>query len=270
MRFLGLACTLVLLSSSIVLAQHSSGGGGCSGGSSNSSGGGSHSSSSGGSGSSANSGGSHSVGGSSSHVSNGHGTNAPAPSRSNGFKTARAAPSLRSPVRTTPAEKRGFFSFLRHPFHRTPPKTVADLRRPVCFRGPCLVCPPGAVNASSGCGMAFNVHRNDLCSSREIWSGGACLEQTQFLNDCSSLRTAMQQEEQRLRAAQFAQQSACSAGSAQDCSASTNASRNEENLYRSLQLRYRRCQRQFVVTGFPFAPNAFADRLAFSFDYAQF
>lgn len=260
MRFFGLAFAVVLLSSSIVFAQHSSGGG-SSGGSSSSGGGGSHSSFSGASSSAVASGGSHSAG-STAHVSSTHGTNAPVSSHlkaSGSSATAGQSSTRTAQARTAPAERRSFFSFLRHPFHRTQPKAAADLRRPVCFRGPCPVCPAGQVNARGVCGVAFNFRRNDYCSNREIWSGGACLEQIQFLNDCNALRTAMQQEEQRRRTAQLAQQVACSMGSAQDCSESMTASRSEENLYRALQTRYRRCQQQFVTTG-PFATYDFADR----------
>lgn len=264
MRFSALAFTLILLSSSMILAQHSSGGGGSAGGSSaggssNASGGGSHGSTSSGSSYSSGSSGGHSAGtGSTSHVSTAHGTSAPISSHIKAPGSAGQAnpahgvytPNLRSHVQTAPAEKRSIFSFLRHPFHRPQPKAVADLRRPVCFRGPCPVCPAGQVNAGGGCGGVV-LNRNNVCSSWEIWSGGACVQRIYFLNNCNSLRASLQQQAQRLRAAQAAQQTACSMGSIQDCSETTNASRSEENLYRSLQNRYQRCQQQFA-TQYPF------------------
>lgn len=160
--------------------------------------------------------------------------------------------------KTPISEKRSFFSFLRHPLRRPepnpPPKTrpIADLRRPVCFRGPCTVCPPGQANAG-GCGGAFYVHHQHThCTSGEIWSGGSCLLQTQFLDSCNGLRMAMQRQQQRMRVAESQQQNACAAGSTQFCLDSTSAAQSEAGFYRTLQARYQRCMRQSLAT-YPFA-----------------
>ena len=85
------------------------------------------------------------------------------------------------------------------------PQPVTDLRRPVpCLKGPCAVCPPGQAHAG-GCGGAFYLrHQHTHCTSGEIWNGGACLLQTQFLDSCNSLRMTMQRQEQRMRAAESA------------------------------------------------------------------
>lgn len=280
MKFSGLSFAVILLFSSVILAQHSSGGGGSSGASSSSGGGSSHSSSGSGfsGGSSSHSSGSSISHASSSHGTSGHGSNGAVSSR---IKTPQPelkgiqlhGTSMRMPqVRTATPEKRSFFSFLRHPFHRPQPKAVADLRRPVCFRGPCAACPAGQVSSGGGCGAIPRFHRNrDACTSSDLWSGGACVQQIHFLGDCNALRTAMQQEEQRIQAARLAQQIACTQGSIQECSDSMNASRGEESLYRSLQIRYRRCQQQQLVTTYPFG-NSFlsADHAEPLFDHLNF
>jgi hypothetical protein len=284
-----LALAVILLFSSPVLAQHSSGGSSASsgGGSSSSGGGGSHSSSSGGSSSSGSSGGSHSSGGSSSHSSSspsssshssggpishgssGHSSNsAPASSHSSVREPhSNSAHPVREPntgmrARTEPAEKRNLFSFLRHPFRRPEPKQgpkaqpVADLRRPICWRGHCPVCPVGQTRVGGACGgtVAVNNTRN-FCPLGEAWNGNACLLQTSYAYDCSALRISLQQQEQRMQSAQAAQQSACSAGPSQDCSDLTSTSQGEASRYRTLQDRYRMCQ-QRSFTGNPFGRAA--------------
>ena len=160
--------------------------------------------------------------------------------------------------KTQISEKRSFFSFLRHPFRRPepnpPPKTkpVADLRRPVCFRGPCTLCPNGQASIGGGCAAAAVVnHTHNSCTFGQIWSGGACLLQTQFLDDCAALRMTMQRQEQRMRAAESQQQSACAAGSSQFCLDSTSAVQSEAGLYQALQARYQRCMQHSIGT-YPF------------------
>ena len=259
-------------------------GGGSSGGSSSSaSSGGGHSSagssssthSSGGSGSGASA---HSSGGAASHVSSVHSpSSAPTSSRSSvsNARTNRVQSnhlpndhvqnnvrSIRQPNtgtqgKTPISEKRSFFSFLRHPFRRPepnpPPKTkpVADLRRPVCFRGPCAVCPPGQAHAG-GCGGTFyERHQRSHCTAGEIWSGGECLLQTQFLDSCVGLRMAIQRQQQRVQAADSTRQSACAAGSSQACLDLTSAVQGEAGFYRTLQEQYQRCMQRSLAT-YPF------------------
>jgi hypothetical protein len=268
-----LVFAVFLLFSSNTFAQHSSGGGGSSGGSASSGGGGgSHGGSSGGSSSS----GGHSSGGSSSHGSSatagGHGASSGSHSPRSGpshSSPASGAHSVREPntaVRgKTGTEKRGFFSLLRHPFRKPQPKPepaaklAADLRRPICFRGPCTVCPTGLGRGGGGCGGAVvaNNYGHRGCAAGEGWNGIACLEQNHFPYDCGSQRTAMEQQAQRMHAAESAQQRACSTGSKQDCSDLTSTSQNEASLYRNLQAQYRSCQqRGRTVTPFGHSAGA--------------
>ena len=191
MRLSGLSLTVVLLFASFALAQHSSGGSSSSGSSSSgSSGGGSHSSSSGGS---SYSGGSHSSGGGSSYSGGGsshsstssHGSGIVHPSGGvsvssgsgshsknehgsslvnsrNGIESSPSKvrpihePKSGVPQRAVVPEKRSFFTFLRHPFRKPPPKVVAlpalYLPRPVCRKGKCApACPVGQVSSGGVC-----------------------------------------------------------------------------------------------------------------------
>jgi hypothetical protein len=183
--------------------------------------------------------------------------------------------------RTEIPEKRGFFGFLRHPFRRPepnpPPKTkpVADLRRPVpCLKGPCAVCPPGQAHAG-GCGATFYIrHEHHRCTSGEIWTGGSCLLQTQFFDSCNALRSTLQRQEQRMRAAESQQQNACAASSSQACMDSTNAAQSEAALYRSLQQQYQRCMQRSgasqPVAGFGlrgYAPERLFEPFDLQFNY---
>jgi len=281
MRLSSLCVVAVLLFSVTTFAQHSSGGGSSSGGGGGSSGGSSSSASSGGGHSSGGSGSSssthsssgsgssssaHTSGGTASHVSSMHSPGSPpALSRSsvsdahtnrvqndhvqNNVRSIRE-PNTGAQGKAQILEKRNFFSFLRHPFRRPEPnppsktKPVTDLRRPVCPRGPCSLCPPGQAHAG-GCGGAFYIrHQHTHCTSGEIWNGGSCLLQTQFLDSCNALRMAMQRQEQRMRAAESQQQSACSLGSSQACMDSTSAAQSEAGFYRTLQERYQRCMQR--------------------------
>jgi hypothetical protein len=274
---LTLALAVILLFSSPVLAQHSSTSSSASsgGGSSSSGGGGSHSSSSGGSSSSGSSGGSHSSGGSSSsshssggsvsHGSSGHSSSSASASSHSSVREPHSnsahpvlEPNTGMRARTEPTAKRNFFSFLRHPFRRPAPKPapqtlrVTDLRRPICWRGHCPVCPAGQARVGGVCGgtVAVNNTRN-FCSQGEAWNGNACLLQTSYAYDCSALSMSLRQQEQRMQSAQAAQQSACSAGPSQDCSDLTSTSQGEASRYRTLQDRYRMCQqRSFNVNPF--------------------
>lgn len=278
MRHSSLSFAAILLFTSAALAQHSSGGG--SSGGSSSSGGGTHSSSSGSSGGSSYSGGSasshvsaagggHNAGGGSvPHSASTHVSNSTAStgrtigdrSKANTVRTQDLR-SIREPNSRTPSlatrherpEKRTFFSRLRHVFRH--PR--AELRRPVCFRGPCAACPIGQTWHGGACAAAaFHFERNP-CPSHELWSGGACLLQLHFLDDCSALLMALRQEEMRMRSADSAQQSACSAGQPLECSEATSTFHSEQSLYRSLQARYQQC-RQRSLTGYLGQGHAFS------------
>lgn len=299
MRLSSLCLVAVLVCSSAAFAQHSSGGGGSSGGSGGSSGGGSHSSSSGGSsgggshssysGGSGSSASSHSSGGSVSRggsVSHGSSVRASSSGTTSFRSDMRESPSntlhsIREPnagVRTKSeaSGKKSFFSFLRHPFRKpeSKPKPVADLRRRICFKGPCPVCPTGQVGVRGGCvGIPVPNHRHNFCSQGEIWNGGACLLQTRFLDDCSSLRLAMDRQAQRIHAAEAAQQSACSTGPSQQCSDLSSTAQSESSLYRSWQDRYNRCQRRSMIA-YPFGGGIWSysagllfDRLEMDWEY---
>jgi len=251
MRYYSLAVAAILMFSSAVLAQHSSvasGGSSSASSSSGSSGGTSHVSSSSFGGTS---GASHSSGGGS--VS--HGSNA----RSSSFVSATSRSGVRGnqpysahtiftpnrgvQAKTAQPEKRSLLSFLRHPFRKPEPKRVPDVRFRVCLKGPCLACPPGQVRTGGGCAGTVVVNNSyNYCSRGEIWSGGNCLLQTRFLDDCSGLRLALDQQAQRMQAADSGQRGACSQGATQECSELTGKAQSEASLYRSLQERYRQCQ----------------------------
>lgn len=275
MRCYIVAVAVTLMFSSAILAQHSSAGSaGSSGGSSGtgSSSGGSHGSSLSAGGTS---GMSHSSGGSSgggfrssssvsgtsgpAHSSNGGSASHGPSARSASFVTAKLRPSARgnqsytsnsifvpnrgAQPKPVQPEKRTFLSFLRHPFRKPEAKPVPDLRYRICWRGPCQACPPGQVQVGGACGGKVVVNNSyNYCSHGEIWSGGACLLQTRFLDDCNGFRLALDQQARRMQAADSSQRSACSAGATQDCSELTGKMQSESNLYRSLQDRYRQCQ----------------------------
>jgi hypothetical protein len=239
-----LALAVILLFSSNALPQHSAGGGGSSGGGSASGGGGgSHGGSSGGSVSSGSSAGSSSSG-SSSHSSSVHSSSSAPASSQSGVRGTQPNTSHSILNQNTEVQKRSFFSFLWHPFRRPEPapaptvKPVADLRRPVCFKGPCAVCP------TRGCGgavIASNITRRP-CGAGEFRNGGACLQQTS-LDDCSGLRMMMERQAQRVQATEALRQSACSTDP-QQCSASTSSAESEAGFYRALQQRYQACRRR--------------------------
>lgn len=173
MRLAGLAVAVILLFSSVVVAQHSSGGGGSSGGSSSS--GGFHSSYSGGGGSSRDSATHNASPGSRAYQSS-HQTSG-----------SNAAPAIRergiAHVPSQP-EKRTFFSFLRHPFSKPQPKTEANLRRRICAKGPCPVCPAGQAYGKNGACVASP--QGNLCRTGEYRTGGGCVLFANFLGNCST------------------------------------------------------------------------------------
>jgi hypothetical protein len=249
MRLSSLCLATVLVFSSATLAQHSSSGGG--GFSGSSGGGGSHSSSGGSS--SASSASTHSSGGSASHgFSASHSSNAH--NGKSGTSRANASLAIRDPktgLRGTSegSGKRNFFSFLRHPFRRTaskPAVKTANLRYKICFKGPCLICPTAQAHGGACAELAAS-RRRDVCSQREIWNGGSCLLQANFLDDCSGLRMAMERQAQRMQEADSDQQSSCSNPTSQECSDRGRMAQSEANLYRTLQARYQACQRRSLT-----------------------
>jgi hypothetical protein len=246
-----------LFSTSTLLAQHGGGGGGggASGGSSggSSGGGGSHGGGGGGFSGTSSSGGGHSSGshssgtsashaaGSSSHsITTSSTSNAP---RSNTERirdithVSMIEPTAAEPSKATP-EKRGLFSFLRHPFRKSEP--VVEFRHPVCWRGVCRVCPVAQIPGAGGCVTPHLFLRNtNLCSHAQIWSG-TC-QQTRFLDDCSGLRAALQRQTRRLEAAAAARQNACSFGATQECADLASQVDSEASLYGALQQKLNQC-----------------------------
>lgn len=232
--------------------SHSSGGG-SSGGGHSYGGGGGHSS-----GGASSYGGSHSSGGASiSHGSNVrgtalHGTNSIETSRPTGrepVSNLRYSPrglNIAPQLRVAPPEKRTFFSFIRHPFHRPQPRLkpeIGIIHRPICFRGLCPVCPPGQARVGGCSGAVIPVQRNDSCSYQGLWNG-RCAWQVQFADDCGGLRFALQRQLQRMQEAEAAMQGNCQAGANQECSETTAGWNSESSLYRALQSRYRSCLAQ--------------------------
>jgi hypothetical protein len=276
-----------LLYSSAVLAQHSSGGGGGGGGShggssGGGSGGGSHSSSSSSSSSSSHSAGSHGSGSAGAHSSGSSGSSVKATSSAthssanhSTVKESKPEPSrsIREPNEKaqlkpeSKPEKKGVFSFLRHPFRKHHPTPVAT--RPICPTGVCRVCPPGLARVGGACVATLLVsHRHEVCSTGEIWSGGACLFQTHFVDDCAGARLAMERQANLMDTAESARQNACTTGPTEMCMGLASRAESEASLYRTLEQRYQQCLRRtgaassFGGRTFPAGrPNASFDHL---------
>jgi hypothetical protein len=269
MRLSGLIVTVFLIFAPALLAQHSGGGsssasssgggshassGGSSGGASHSSGGGSH----GGSSSAGHASGGHSSGGQS-HAAAGAHSN----TRGTTTSTTRQKPTNASPYHDAPPtshapisdrppisdharmrenglstakpdqpEKRGFFSFLRHPFPRPKPKPVlvkpteADLRHKVCLNGPCATCPPGTSRGKGGaCGTGAPVENayftpcqgepwnisgcayRPQCRAGMRWDGRQCVSSS---NDCASITGRAESLANEIRMSKNQMQAACS------------------------------------------------------------
>lgn len=264
MRLSGLFLAVFVSLSAVIWAQHSSGGGG--GSSSASSGGGSHG---GGGGGSGYSGGSHSSGGghtsgttSTTHSSNARGG---APNFSNSIESYRygsrgSSLNLRhSPgelniapqLKPVPPEKRSFFSFVRHPFHRPNPKLrTAVPVRPICFRGLCGVCPAGPARAGGCSTPVIPTPQRYGCSYQGLWDG-RCIGQTQLFGGCDGLRFGLEQQLHRMQSAESQMQVNCRGGATQECSETTAARNSEVNLYRALQSKYRSCLAGTSFMGYP-------------------
>lgn len=270
MRLSGLFLAVFVLLSAVIWAQHSSGGGGgsSSASSSASSGGGSHG---GGGGGSGYSGGSHSSGGghSSGTTSTTHSSNARggAPNSSNSNEAYRygsrgSSLNLRhSPgelniapqLKPVPPEKRSFFSFVRHPFHRPNPKlrTAISPVRPICFRGLCGVCPAGQARAGGCSTTMIPTPQRYGCSYQGLWDG-RCIGQTQLFGECSGLRFGLAQQLLRMQSAESRMQDNCRGGATQECSETTAARDSEANLYRALEAKYRSCLASTSFMGNPY------------------
>ena len=255
MRLPGLSFVAVLLValfsiSQTLMAQH--GGGGSSGGSSSgSSGGGSHGgggAATGGS-SSHGSGSGHSSGGAASHASG---------SRGSGWRSSAAhSNSSRSYTKDVlfrgldkkdngpVAPKRGFLSFLRHPFARRPsekPELLKNFRHRICLNDTCRVCPVAEVPGHSGCVAPHIYLRNpDFCSRANV-GASSCLAQTSFADDCVAARIAMEEQGRRVREAEAARDSECTNLFSQPCVDLTSSQEHESNLYQALQDRYKQCR----------------------------
>src|SRR5579864_1425019 len=296
MKLSRLILASILFISPALLAQHSSGGGSSSGGSSShsssSSGSSSHASSSANSSHSSSSAGSHSA---SSHASAGSSGSTGSPiskselhnSRGRAAESVSKVPPSRSgsessgsdaertihePVtgrvpikenelstaKTTQPEKRGFFSFFRHPFRKPEPKRKpvnhVIVKGPVpvkCGKAPCPVCPPGQSAGKNGKCAAPPPPTNIAstgCQPPESWNGVARVASTRcrpgaYWNgamctntaECAAFsgRAAILANELRGMRAQM--QSACSNNSSgQECVDLTNGYEGALQRYRML------------------------------------
>jgi len=133
----------------------------------------------------------------------------------------------------------------------------------------------GQVHAGGGCvSVAANKNRNVSCSPWDTWSGSTCLLQIRFLDDCSGLALAMDRQQQRMRAADLAQQSACSTGTGQECSDLATSAQSEASLYRKLEEKHRMCQENSAsvnsigtLAGWSYSRGLLFDPLQMDADY---
>lgn len=227
MRFSSLLVAAFLLVSAILLAQHSAGAGASSSAGSASSGA-SHSAAV--STSSSSSSVSHSSSSSPSHVAHASG-GAPHPTLST--KSAPTSPA--STAKHSEPEKRGFRSFLRHPFKKPVPVETAEFKRP-CWKEPCPVCPPGGAR-NGRCGVQTHV-----CQPGQYWNGLACGVQYLPNEDCRALAARLAQQEQRMRSLVGAQQQACSSDpDSAECGNLRTQSAGESVLHEQLRRQYEQC-----------------------------
>lgn len=215
-------------------------------------------------------------------------------------RTAKMPRSIREPRPVAPGriaepQKRSFFSFLRHPFRKPQPRVEAHpnlyLSKPICLRGRCAPpCPVGQVSSRGACvtppitaclpgqiptrtGIGCGHSTRHHCYPGEIWNGGVCIQQNNFLDSCFALRRSLQRQQQRVQAAEATRRSACADGPAQECSEATAAWQSEENLRQSLLLRYQQCQMQSIAAnsmGFglsAYDSTPWLDDLRFDFDH---
>lgn len=198
MRLSCLVVAVLLVVPSSVFAQHSAG-------ASSSSSGGSHGSSVGGSSGSYSSS-SHSSGASAAHsfgVQPAHSTQL-APSTQSGLNIRQTALKPNTAATGAQAEKRGFFSHLRHPFREPAPALETSLRLPVCKKQPCIlpICPRGQSLNGKGACAATNLSALS-CQAGTYGGSGACA--ALLPDDCRGLtlalnRLALIQDEQARQA----------------------------------------------------------------------
>ena len=201
MRLSCLVVVVLLGVSPSVFAQHSS-----AGSSASFSGGGSHGGSVGSS-SGSYSASSHSSGASVSNNSGAqlaHSTQQFAHLTQNGLNIRQAAIQPSATATRTQAEKRGFFSHLRHPFSRPEPTLETSLRLPVCKKQPCTlpICPRGQSLNGNGVCAATNLGALS-CQAGNYGGTGAC--GPLYPDDCRGLslaldRLALIQDEQARQA----------------------------------------------------------------------
>jgi len=272
MRLSGLVVASILLVPPALFAQHSSASsssssstsssasshsGGSSGGSS---GGASHASSSAGASHNSSSGSSSAAGrATGGHASAGGGSanpHSPASGSPNSTDTTRTIhePAInRSPTKekdssatkTTQPEKKGFLSFLRHPFHKPEPKhkpkpkpepepipVVPDLRA-VCKHKPCAVCPPGQSAGKNGtCVTPSPTLASARCRAGMVWDGAACASTT---DDCAMFSSRAATLANELRGIKGEMQMACSNDpSARQCGELTLSHDGAISRYRML------------------------------------
>jgi hypothetical protein len=162
-------------------------------------------------------------------------------------------------------QKRAFFSFLRHPFRKPPPKVVEAkpalyLPRPICPKGRCTpACPVGQVGGGGACttpvipvcttGLIWNTQacgysRRYYCTLGQIWNGTSCMYGTGFLDRCIGLRVALERQAQRVQNAEAARQRACANGPLPECSDRSAGWQSEESLRQNLFRRYQQCRVQ--------------------------
>jgi len=95
-----------------------------------------------------------------------------------------AAPQSHS-IKAERTEKRGLFSFLRHPSRKHQATVAKDLRHRVCLNGSCKVCPAGSSLGSNGACSSTVVAQTNLCMSGTYWGSGGCMElENRYLNRC--------------------------------------------------------------------------------------
>jgi hypothetical protein len=177
MRLSCLVVVVLLVVSSSVFAQHSS-----AGASASFSGGGSHGGSVGSSSGSYSSS-SHSSGPSAPHSSGSQ----LAHSTLSGLNIRQAALKPNATATGTQAEKRGFFSHLRHPFRGSARTLETSLRFPACTKQPCKlpICPHGQSLNGNGVCAATNLGALS-CQTGNYSGAGAC-----YPDDCQGLALAL-------------------------------------------------------------------------------
>jgi hypothetical protein len=144
------------------------------------------------------------------------------------------------------APKRGFVSFLRHPFARRPNEKrerLTQFRRRVCLNGTCRVCPVAQVPGAGGCVTPhIYLRHSNVCSRADVSAGSACLLQVSFADDCAGPRMAMEQQARRVREAAAARASECANLFSQQCADQTSNQEREFSLYQVMQDKYKQCQ----------------------------